>query len=124
MHSSWPRPNGRGRCTWNCPKTSPVTTQTRVTLRRPNADEWKQAGEGFADFGMTFGNPDFVDYARVRRDRPAPYQGTVLSEVLEQAFEHGGVAPVDCPIDYYTANSELDEEHHVPERVLAGESDN
>ena len=25
---------------------------------------WKQAADGFADFGMTFGNPDFVTYAR------------------------------------------------------------
>ena len=24
---------------------------------------WKQAVDGFADFGMTFGNPDFVAYA-------------------------------------------------------------
>ena len=40
---------------------------------------WKQAVDGFADFGMTFGNPDFVRYAeaygakatRVRRRRRA-----------------------------------------------------
>jgi len=25
---------------------------------------WKQATDGFADFGMTFGNPDFVAFAR------------------------------------------------------------
>ena len=25
---------------------------------------WKQAADGFPDFGMTFGNPDFVAYAR------------------------------------------------------------
>jgi acetolactate synthase-1/2/3 large subunit len=25
---------------------------------------WKQAADGFPDFGMTFGNPDFVTYAR------------------------------------------------------------
>ena len=38
---------------------------------------WKQAATGFADFGLTFGNPDFVNYAeaygaqgaRVERDR-------------------------------------------------------
>ena len=24
---------------------------------------WKQAADGFADFGMSFGNPDFVRYA-------------------------------------------------------------
>ena len=39
---------------------------------------WKQAVDEFPDFGMTFGNPDFVKYAEVlrrqgiagRRDRP------------------------------------------------------
>ena len=25
---------------------------------------WKQAADDFADFGMTFGNPDFVTYAK------------------------------------------------------------
>ena len=25
---------------------------------------WKQQADGFADFGMTFGNPDFAAYAR------------------------------------------------------------
>ena len=28
---------------------------------------WKQADQGFADFGMTFGNPDFVKYAEILR---------------------------------------------------------
>ena len=32
---------------------------------------WKQAVDGFADFGMTFGNPDFVKYAEsLRRQGP------------------------------------------------------
>jgi acetolactate synthase I/II/III large subunit len=27
---------------------------------------WKQAADGFPDFGMSFGNPDFVTYAKAR----------------------------------------------------------
>lgn len=84
---------------------------------------WKQAGEGFADFGMNFGNPDFVDYARAYGATGLRHtEDNVLSEVLEHAFELGGVVLVDCPIDY-AANKELDEEHRVPERVLSGEVD-
>jgi hypothetical protein len=33
---------------------------------------WKQATDGFADFGMTFGNPGFVAYAEfITREVPA-----------------------------------------------------
>jgi len=84
---------------------------------------WKQAGDGFADFGMQFGNPDFVDYARAYGATGLRHtEENVLSEVLEHAFELGGVVLVDCPIDY-AANKLLNEEHHVPERVLSGEAD-
>ena len=32
---------------------------------------WKQAADGFPDFGLTFGNPDFVEYAEGLRRRRA-----------------------------------------------------
>lgn len=84
---------------------------------------WKQAGDGFEDFGMSFGNPDFVDYARAYGATGLRHtEDNVLSDVLEQAFETGGVVLVDCQIDY-SVNSILDEVHRVPERVLAGEAD-
>ncbi len=62
---------------------------------------WKQSVDRFADFGMTFGNPDFVQYA-------AAYgaHGTRVTEVsqlaptLESAFAKGGVHLVTVPIDY------------------------
>ncbi|WP_324997904.1 acetolactate synthase large subunit [Salinisphaera sp.] len=79
---------------------------------------WKQAGDGFADFGMSFGNPDFVDYARAYGATGLRHtEDNILSEVLEHAFEIGGVVLVDCPIDY-TANTELDDPHMVPSEVL------
>ncbi|GAB3684205.1 acetolactate synthase large subunit [Salinisphaera aquimarina] len=81
---------------------------------------WKQAGEGFADFGMTFGNPDFVAYANAYGATGMRVgSGDRLGEVLEKAYEQGGVVLVDCPIDY-SANSELDKPHYVPEGVLDG----
>ncbi|ACA15332.1 thiamine pyrophosphate protein domain protein TPP-binding [Methylobacterium sp. 4-46] len=62
---------------------------------------WKQAVDDFADYGMTFGNPDFVAYAnsygatghRVTAVRD-------LAPTLEAAFKAGGVHLVAVPIDY------------------------
>jgi len=62
---------------------------------------WKQAAEGFADFGMSFGNPDFVAYAesygghghRIAR-------AAELVPALKAAFAAGGVHLVAVPIDY------------------------
>ena len=62
---------------------------------------WKQQNEGFADFGMDFGNPDFVKYAEAYGATGLRLEeGGDLSELLEQAFKTGGVVLVDCPIDY------------------------
>ncbi|MGA2550396.1 MAG: acetolactate synthase large subunit [Burkholderiaceae bacterium] len=62
---------------------------------------WKQAVDGFTDFGMTFGNPDFVDYAKaygLRGSRVESADG--LSPALESAFSSGGVHLVCVPVDY------------------------
>jgi len=62
---------------------------------------WKQAVDGFADFGMTFGNPDFALYAQAYGA-----EGHRLTEIgdfvptLEAAFDAGGVHLVAVPIDY------------------------
>lgn len=62
---------------------------------------WKQAVDGFPDFGMSFTNPDFTKYA-------AAYgaSGTRVATIaelrptLESAFATGGVHLVTVPIDY------------------------
>jgi acetolactate synthase-1/2/3 large subunit len=62
---------------------------------------WKQAVDQFPDFGMTFGNPDFVRYAEAYGAK-----GTRVSAIgelrssLEEAFAGGGVHLVVVPIDY------------------------
>ena len=62
---------------------------------------WKQAVDSFPDFGMTFGNPDFVAYAESYGARGSRVQGVdELIPVLERAFEAGGVQLVAVPIDY------------------------
>jgi acetolactate synthase-1/2/3 large subunit len=62
---------------------------------------WKQAVDDFTDFGLTFGNPDFVKYADAygakgwRVDK-----GDGLVPTLEAAFKAGGVHLVTVPVDY------------------------
>lgn len=81
---------------------------------------WKQAGMGFDDFGMAFGNPDFVAYAQAYGATGLRHDSeTDLGELLEQAYDIGGVVLVDCPIDY-NVNKELDEAHAVPSAVING----
>ena len=62
---------------------------------------WKQAVDSFADWGLTFGNPDFVKYAdaygaKGRRIETAE----ALAPTLESAFREGGVQLVIVPVDY------------------------
>jgi acetolactate synthase-1/2/3 large subunit len=62
---------------------------------------WKQAVDEFPDFGMTFGNPDFVKYAESYGAK-----GTRVDDIgkfkqaLNDAFAGGGVHLVNVPIDY------------------------
>jgi len=79
---------------------------------------WKQAVDKFPDWGLTFGNPDFVRYAesygatghRVKRTED-------LVPTLESAFKDTGVHLVTVPIDYAENTRVLVEElqGRVPE---------
>ncbi len=78
---------------------------------------WKQAQMGFEDFGMTFGNPDFVKYAeaygavgmRVGESDSLP---DVLREAFETATARGLPVLVDCPVDY-SENAKLERDLHA-----------
>ena len=62
---------------------------------------WKQAVDGFADFGMSFGNPDFVALAEAYGIRGARVEtADGLAPALEAAFASGGMHLVTVPIDY------------------------
>ena len=59
---------------------------------------WKQATDGFPDFGMTFGDPDFVAYAKAygaKGSRVETADG--FAPTLEAAFAAGGVHLVVDP---------------------------
>jgi acetolactate synthase-1/2/3 large subunit len=62
---------------------------------------WKQANMGFEDYGLTFGNPDFVKYAESygahgHRVESADH----LEELLATCRDSEGVHLIDCPVDY------------------------
>ncbi len=62
---------------------------------------WKQAVDSFPDFGLTFGNPDFVRYAESYGARGHRVEATEdLVPTLEAAFRAGGVHLVAVPVDY------------------------
>jgi acetolactate synthase I/II/III large subunit len=62
---------------------------------------WKQAVDGFPDFGLTFGNPDFVKHAESYGAKGSRVTNCGdLAPTLEAAFKGGGVHLVVVPIDY------------------------
>ena len=62
---------------------------------------WKQAVDSFPDFGLTFGNPDFVKYAESYGAKGTRVEATEgLVPALEAAFQGGEVHLVAVPIDY------------------------
>jgi len=62
---------------------------------------WKQAVDSFPDFGLTFGNPDFVQYAESYGAKGARVESADgLVPTLEAAFKAGGVHLVTVPVDY------------------------
>ena len=79
---------------------------------------WKQAVDNFPDWGLTFGNPDFVQYAEAYGAKGSRVNATEdLVPTLEGAFRQGGVHLVAVPIDYSENTRVLVEElaKRVPE---------
>ena len=62
---------------------------------------WKQAVDSFPDFGLTFGNPDFVKYAEAYGAKGSRVAAAAeLIPTIDAAFQGGGVHLIDVPIDY------------------------
>jgi len=75
---------------------------------------WKQADMQLPDFGLQFGNPDFVEYAEsygARGHRAESVES--LERLLAQTLASPGVDLIDCPIDYRDSQKVLFEE--IPE---------
>ena len=62
---------------------------------------WKQADAGFSDWGLEFGNPDFVAYAESYGAKGHRVEkADQLLPLLESCLESGGVHLIAVPIDY------------------------
>jgi acetolactate synthase-1/2/3 large subunit len=62
---------------------------------------WKQANMGFEDYGLTYGNPDFVKYAESYGASGYRVESAAhLPDVLAQCLASPGVHLIDCPVDY------------------------
>jgi acetolactate synthase I/II/III large subunit len=62
---------------------------------------WKQQFDGMADWGLSFGNPDFVAYAAAYGAGGSTVTNAEgLAPALEAAFRAGGVQLVVVPVDY------------------------
>ncbi len=75
-----------------------------VIILRDNAYgmiKWKQAGGGFSDFGLDFGNPDFVKYAESygAKGHRISKNGE-LKSVLSHCLKAPAVHLIEVPIDY------------------------
>ena len=70
--------------------------------------KWKQAGMGLPDFGLNFGNPDFVKYAESygANGHRVAEQGK-LSVLLEHCLQTPGVHLIELPVDYAENESVL-----------------
>ena len=68
---------------------------------------WKQADLGFKDWGLTYGNPDFIQYGQSYGAHGHRVDcGDSLLPLLKHCLSSPGVNLVDCPVDY-AANTEF-----------------
>ena len=72
---------------------------------------WKQANMGFRDWGLTFGNPDFVAYARSYGANGFRVESAAaLPNLLRECLDTPGVKLIDCPVDYAENDAILNRE--------------
>mgnify|MGYP001437316297 CR=1 FL=1 len=63
--------------------------------------KWKQENMRFEDYGLSFNNPDFVEYAKAYGANGYKINSaSSLSSILENCLNTPGIHVVDCPVDY------------------------
>jgi acetolactate synthase-1/2/3 large subunit len=63
--------------------------------------KWKQAKMGFRNFGLDYGNPDFVKYAESYGAHGHRVESAAgLLPLMEECHRTPGVHVIDCPVDY------------------------
>jgi acetolactate synthase-1/2/3 large subunit len=89
-----------------------------VMILRDNAYgmiKWKQANMNFPEFGLDYGNPDFVRYAQSYGAQGHRVEETEqFVPLLEKCFNTPGVHVVEVPVDYSENDRILN--HEIKER--------
>ena len=62
---------------------------------------WKQSNMQFHDFGLTYGNPDFIKYAESYGAKGHRVNSAAdFAPMVEKCLTEPGVHVIDCPVDY------------------------
>lgn len=81
--------------------------------------KWKQAGMGFPEWGLDFGNPDFVRYAESYGAHGHGVESAAqLRPLLEECLQTKGVHVIDCPVDYSDNDRILNKEIREKSRAV------
>jgi acetolactate synthase-1/2/3 large subunit len=63
--------------------------------------KWKQANMDFENYGLDYGNPDFVKYAESYGATGYRVESSAgLKDVIKESLSSPGVHLIDCPVDY------------------------
>ncbi|MFP5307242.1 MAG: thiamine pyrophosphate-dependent enzyme, partial [Gammaproteobacteria bacterium] len=73
--------------------------------------KWKQANMGLANFGLDYGNPDFVRYAEAYGAKGhRPQSADELLPLLQRCQQDPGVHVIDLAVDYSDNDRVLNQE--------------
>ncbi len=73
--------------------------------------KWKQAGMGFEDYGLDYGNPDFVKYAESYGAKGCRLESAEqLTPLMAECRDSPGVHVIEIPVDYSENEKVLIEE--------------
>ncbi len=80
---------------------------------------WKQAAMGFDDYGLAYGNPDFVAYARSYGAHGHRLEAAAdLVPLLQACLRESGVHVIDVPVDYSDNDRILNHEIKKKSRAI------
>ena len=86
--------------------------------------KWKQSNMGFSDFGLDYGNPDFVQYARsYGANGHRVKSADDFLPLLSQCLSSPGVDLIEVPVDYSENDRILNREIRERSRVIRGYDD-
>lgn len=73
--------------------------------------QWKQANMNFTNWGLEFGNPDFIKYAESYGASGHRVEATdQLERIVRECHSQGGVHLIEVPIDYSESDRILNQE--------------